>query len=112
MQERPDGRLGPVFLSDRGDDDWGDDGAPADADAFVQRFLADPAHANLLRATSTPGSGARPDGGAPAEPGVPRTLAEFHGLPADRRREAAMRMTRRQRESLLGLVKPGEGGYL
>ena len=75
MDERPDGRLAPVFLTDRGGDDWGDDGAPADADAFVGRFLADPANANLLRATSTPGSGAKPDGGAAPEAHVPRTLA-------------------------------------
>ncbi|MFW6145730.1 MAG: hypothetical protein ACOC7R_00185 [Planctomycetota bacterium] len=112
MEERPDGRLAPVFLNDRGDDAWDEDGPPADADAFVQRYLADPANANLLRATSTPGSGAKPVGGAPAEADVPRTLAEFHSLPADRRRDAAMQMTRRQREALLGLIKPGEDGYL
>ena len=112
MEERPDGRLAPVFLTDAGDQAWGEAGAPADADAFVSRFLAAEANANLLRAASAPGSGARAAGGPPADDRGPRTLAEFHALPADRRREAAMRMTRRQRETLLGLVKPGRDAYL
>jgi len=112
MAEGDDGELCPVFLDEAGRVELAEDGSAPDADAFVGRFLADPAQANLLRSSSVPGSGARPVGGtAPAE-AVPQTLAEFNALPASRRRDAAMRMSRRQREAMLGIARPGADGYL
>ncbi len=43
---------------------------------------------------------------------MPRTLQEFRALPADRRAAAALAMTRRQRDELLGRCPAGSEGYL
>lgn len=55
---------------------------------------------------------------APAAPAVqavdaaPRTLQEFRALPAERRTAAALAMTRRQRDEMLGRCPAGREGYL
>ncbi len=112
MTEQADGALAATFLDEQGRVLLADDGAPVDAEAFVERFLADAANANLLSPSSSPGSGARPMGGVVESVGAPSTLAEFHSLPPDQRRAAAMRMSRRQREAMMGVVRPGSDGYL
>jgi hypothetical protein len=93
--------------------------APAGSGRFagvrqlVERFLCQDENANLVGCSVAAGSGARQAGG----PGVhvdnlPRTRAEFLALPAEQRTAAAHRMTRQQRDELLGRNAPRGGGYL
>jgi hypothetical protein len=63
----------------------------------------------LVRAT--PGPAAAPAGDSPAATpaDVPKSLAEFNALPAAQRQIVARRMTRQQRDELLGRRDAGAG---
>lgn len=91
------------------------DGARAvrDVQHLVELFLSQSENANLVRPTVAPGSGARQAGGVAAmtDP-MPRTKAEFLALPPDKRLALAHRMTRPQRDALLGRNAAEGGGYL
>jgi len=112
VAEQTDGGLAPVILDAGGKVELTAEGSPMDVDTFVGRFLSDPSQANLLRSSSAPGSGARPAGRPAGESTPPQTLAEFNALPPGRRRHAAMRMSQKQREAMLGIARPGRDGYL
>jgi hypothetical protein len=82
----------------------GGDEAPAQAENLLLR-----SELGLVRGTQSPPSpAAAPAGDSPgAAPGaapadVPKSLAEFNALPAAQRQLAARRMTRQQRDELLG----------
>lgn len=47
-------------------------------------------------------SAARPPRGAPGPDELPQTVEEFNALPSDQRQEVAYRMTRQQRDALIG----------
>lgn len=109
MSAREDGAFEPVCLDEHGR--AVSEALPNGVATLVDAFLADPANANLVRATARPGSGARPGGGW--EPNAaPNSLNEFHALPPEQRRAAAMRMSRSQRQRLLGLGRPMGANYL
>jgi hypothetical protein len=84
-----------------------------DARHFVDTFLALPENANLVRSTVIPGSGARQAGGVMThmDP-MPQSKAEFLALPPSQRLTVANRMTRQQRDSILGRSSADEGGYI
>jgi hypothetical protein len=108
MVEQPDGQFAPRFFDEQGRAATDEAGTPVEADAFVRGFLSRSENANLVRAGFVAGSGARVGGSADV---LPLTLSDFHALPPSQRRQVALRLSRRQRESLLGMG--GEGvGYL
>jgi len=113
MKEAADGRFEPELSLP---DDWPafDDAPEApDVQQLVGWFLSQPDNANLVRATVTPGSGAKQAGGtADTMEYVPRSKAEFLALPPDERRAVAARMTRNQRDALLGRRPADSGGYI
>ncbi len=112
MVEGADGQFAPCFLDGRGRVAADEAGKLLDADGFVRTYLSRPENANLVRAGSVGGSGARLAGSAAAADGVPTTLADFNALDPRERRRVALKLSRRQREALLGL-RPNEGaGYL
>ncbi len=113
MIETADGRFESHFVSPDGQTALDGDKPFSDAQRFVDAFLAQPENTNLLRSTVTPGSGARPAGGAMTytEP-MPRSKAEFMALPPAERLAVANRMTRRQRDSILGRASADHGDYL
>ena len=84
-----------------------------DARHFVDAFLALPENANLVRSTVIPGSGARQTGGVMThvDP-MPQSKAEFLALPPSQRLNVANRMTRQQRDTILGRSSADEGGYI
>jgi hypothetical protein len=113
MVETPEGRFVPEFAEADGEPMMAGGERVADAQRFVGLFLAMPENANLVRSTVAPGSGARQAGGAATRTDpVPRTRAEFLALPPERRRQVAGRMTRQQRDALLGRGSPDGAGYL
>jgi hypothetical protein len=111
MVQTPDGRLEPEFL-DPGEPPAGGQG-PQDAQALVGLFLSRAENANLVRSMVTPGSGARQAGGLATHLDfMPRSKAEFLSLPSDQRLAVANRMTRQQRDAILGRTGSDGGGYL
>jgi len=65
----------------------------ADADAFVSLFLSLPENANLIKATATPGSGAKPGGVPPNPTGKPQTLDAWNALSPEQQSELGPQMT-------------------
>lgn len=112
MQEVADGRMRPMVLDDDGLPVADESGEPVDMPTFVSLFLSLPENANLVRSAVTPGSGARPAGGAPALDGRPRSLEEFNDLPEPRRMQWAMELGPAKLRALLGLSRPGDRGFL
>lgn len=111
MVQTPDGRLEPEFL-DSGPS-LGDGQGPSDAQGLVDLFLSRTENANLVRSMVTPGSGARQAGGLATHLDfMPRSKAEFLSLPSDQRLAVANRMTRQQRDAILGRTGSDGGGYL
>jgi len=115
IEAGPDGRVEMRLLDadgqPAGEGDGG--GGPPGLQRFVEAFLAAEENANLVRCSVAPGSGARQAGGpGPYVPTVPRTRAEFLALPPEQRLAAAHRMTRQQRDELLGRSAAPGGGYL
>ena len=112
MVPSPDGRLEPEFL-DLGESASAGAECPRDAQALVDLFLSRAENANLVRSIVTPGSGARQAGGlATGLDFMPRSKAEFLSLPSDQRLAVANRMTRQQRDAILGRTGSDGGGYL
>lgn len=102
----PDGPASAAGASAGGD-------SPAGVRQLVEQFLRQDENANLVGCSVAAGSGARQAGG----PGVhvdnlPRTRAEFLALPSEQRAAAALRMTRQQRDELLGRNAQRAEGYL
>lgn len=112
MEALPDGEFAPSFLDEGGRPLLDTDGPVSDVDAFVTSYLSHPSNANLVRSSSVPGSGAKPAGGSSNLVTEPCTLAEFNALPLERRREVALKMSKHQREAMLGISPPTHGGYL
>ena len=111
MDLAEDGRLAPSFLGEDGRP-IADDEAVPDLQTFVGLFLSLPENANLVKANTTPGSGARPAGRA-AEPLTrPRSLEEFNGLPEADRMQWALEMGPERLRTLLGLGRPQDQGFL
>jgi len=113
MIETTDGRFEPHFIGSDGLVAMDGDKPVRDAQRFVEAFLALPENTNLIRSTVTPGSGARQAGGAMTnmEP-IPRSKAEFMALPPSERLAVANRMTRQQRDSILGRGSADQGDYI
>jgi hypothetical protein len=112
MVQAPDGRLEPEFL-DAGDPAAAGGQGPGDVQALVDLFLSRADSANLVRSMVTPGSGARQAGGLATHLDfMPRSKAEFLSLPSDQRLAVANRMTRQQRDAILGRTGSDGGGYL
>ncbi len=112
MVEQEDGQFSPQFLDDRGRAAVDGAGKPIDAETFVRSYLSQPQNANLVRATSAGGSGARLAGLPGQVSGLPQTLADFNSLPPSERRQAALRLSRAERQALLGLPGADRVGYL
>ena len=112
MVEQDDGQFAPRFLDDRGAAAFDEAGRPVDAAGFVRAYLSRPENANLVRAGSLGGSGARLSGTPGGPDGLPVTLEEFNALDPRDRRRVALRLSRRQREALLGLGTHRGAGYL
>ena len=112
MTAEPGGEFAARGLDDAGQPLIDETGQPVDVDALVGQFLSRAENANLVRAASAPGSGARQAGGSPDVEAIPRTLAGFNALSIGQRRQAAMGMSKGQRESLLGIEQAGRAGYL
>lgn len=97
------GQFAPTFMDEDGGGLFDADGPVTDMQKFVAAYLGLPENANLVKATAAPGSGAKPEGGgAPAADGIPQTLAEFNKLTPEQRRDVAARMTKPQRDAMLG----------
>ena len=112
MVQSPDGRLEPEFL-DLGELAPAGAECPTDAQSLVGLFLSRAENANLVRSIVTPGSGARQAGGLATHLDfMPRSKAEFLSLPSDQRLAVANRMTRQQRDAILGRTGSDGGGYL
>ncbi len=113
MIETATGRFEAHFLAHDGQAALDGDKPIRDAQRFVETFLAMPENTNLVRSTVTPGSGARQAGGAMThmDP-TPQSKAEFLALPPSQRLTVANRMTRQQRDSILGRGSADEGGYI
>ncbi len=107
-----DGRLAPAFVDEAGRPIADDDGAVPDVQTFVGLFLSLPENANLVRAGATPGSGARPAGGASGPDARPRSLDEFNGLPEERRMQWALEMGPEKLRTLLGMGRAQDQGFL
>jgi hypothetical protein len=113
MTETDDGRFVPEFADADGQPVFDGPQRVTDTDGFVNWFLSLPENANLVRSTVTPGSGAKPAGGLAVNlDSMPRTKAEFLSLPPDERLGVANRMTRQQRDAILGRDSSDGGGYL
>jgi hypothetical protein len=114
MIETADGRYEAHFTAPDGQAAIDGGNKPIrDARHFVDAFLALPENANLVRSTVIPGSGARQAGGVMThvDP-MPQSKAEFLALPPSQRLTVANRMTRQQRDSILGRSSADEGGYI
>jgi len=114
MVETADGRYEANFTAPDGQAAFDGGSKPIrDARHFVDAFLALPENANLVRSTVIPGSGARQAGGVMThmDP-MPQSKAEFLALPPSQRLTVANRMTRQQRDSILGRSSADEGGYI
>jgi hypothetical protein len=113
MAEQPDGTFGVVPLSPSGLPLQDAEGLVTDVNRFVTGYLSDPLNANLVKATATHGSGAKPSGGSPAPPdGKPRTLDEFNALPEDQRAAVAVSMTKAERHAMFGIGPKASQGFL
>jgi hypothetical protein len=113
MTESADGRFVPEFVDRDGQPLFDGPQHVNDAQRFVDLFLAMPENANLVRSTVTPGSGAKQAGGpATYMDSIPRSKAEFLSLPPEERLAVANRMTRQQRDAILGRGSAEDGGYL
>ncbi|NQU75024.1 MAG: hypothetical protein HQ546_01775 [Planctomycetes bacterium] len=112
MEESSDGQFVPKLLDGQGRPLVDENGTVADVETLVTQYLSEPGNANLLRASLAPGSGVRPAGGPVHLESVPHTLAGFNALPSEARREAAMKMSSRQRKAMLGIAPPENAGYL
>jgi len=103
----------PEFLTADGQPVFDGPERVTDVRRFVDLFLSQPENANLVRSTVTPGSGAKQAGGLATNlDSIPRTKAEFLALPPERRLAVANRMSRQQRDAILGRGSPDGGGYL
>jgi polyhydroxyalkanoate synthesis regulator phasin len=114
MVETADGRYEAHFTAPDGQAAIDGGSKPIrDAQHFVDTFLALPENANLVRSTVIPGSGARQAGGVMThmDP-MPQSKAEFLALPPSQRLTVANRMTRQQRDSILGRSSADDGGYI
>jgi hypothetical protein len=113
MIETADGRYEAHFTAPDGQAALDGNKPIRDARHFVDAFLALPENANLVRSTVIPGSGARQAGGVMThvDP-MPQSKAEFLALPPSQRLTVANRMTRQQRDSILGRSSADEGGYI
>jgi hypothetical protein len=112
MVESAGGQYAACFLDEHGRMALDEAGKLLDAEGFVRAYLSRPENANLVRAGSSGGSGARLAGSAATPDALPLTLADFKSLDPRERRKVALKLSRRQREALLGL-SAGEGtGYL
>jgi len=111
--EVEEGRFVPRFSDSDGRPILDGDKPLADTTKFVERFLSMPENANLVRSTVTPGSGARQAGGMTThmDP-TPRSRAEFLALAPEQRLAVANRMTRQQRDAILGRGSADGGAYL
>ena len=113
MIETTDGRFEARFADPGGQVALDGDKPFRDVRHFVDTFLARPENANLVRSTVLPGSGARQAGAAAtAAVGVPLSKAECLALSPGQRLAAANRMTRRQRDGILGRNASDDGGYI
>jgi len=113
MSETAEGRFAPEFLTADGQPVFDGPERVTDVRRFVDLFLSQPENANLVRSTVTPGSGAKQAGGLAVNmDSMPRTKAEFLSLPPDERLRVANRMTRQQRDAILGRDSSDDGGYL
>jgi len=75
----------------------GGDEAPAQAENLMLR-----SELGAVRGSQSPAAAPVGDPPAAAPADVPKSLAEFNALPAAQRQIAARRMTRQQRDELLG----------
>ncbi len=113
LGETDDGEPALEFLDEAGQPLLDGERPVTDANRVVSDFLARPENANLVRPNVIPGSGARQaGGGGSAGEDLPRTRREFLALPSDERQAAAARMTRAQRDAILGRGGRDDGGYL
>jgi len=113
MAESADGGFAPEFVGADGQPVFDGPQRVTEPQRFVELFLAMPENANLVRPTVTPGSGARRAGGpATSSEPTPRSKAEFLSLPPEERLAVANRMTRAQRDAMLGRGSAEDGGYL
>jgi len=113
MIETSDGRFEPHVADPAGRVALDGDKPVRDVRRFVEAFLALPENANLVRCTVIPGSGARQAGAAVTHlDNLPQSKAEFLALPPSQRLTVANRMTRQQRDSILGRAPAGDGGYI
>jgi len=111
MDLAEDGHLALSFLGGDGRP-IADDEAVPDVQALVSLFLSLPENANLVKANTTPGSGARPAGGAAGALTRPRSLAEFNGLSEADRMQWALEMGPGKLRTLLGLGTAQDRGFL
>ena len=113
MTETDDARFATEFVDADGQPVFDGPQRVTDANRFVHLFLSLPENANLVRSTVTPGSGAKQAGGPTVNmDSTPRTKAEFLSLSPDERLSIANRMTRKQRDAILGRDSVDDGGYL
>ena len=112
MAASEEGQFFPRILDAGGRPLLDDNGPVTDVEAFVEAFLREPANANLVKASSSPGSGARPAGGAAHSEPACRTLTSFNALEPEKRRAMALKMSKRQRQAMLGIAAPDRAGYL
>lgn len=113
VTETADGRFAPEFLDADGQPLFNGPDRVTDSQRFVDLFLSASENANLVRPTVKPGSGARQAGGlATHVDSLPRSKGEFLSLPPDERLAAANRMTRQQRDAILGRGSADDGAYL
>jgi len=113
MSRRADGQFVPECVDADGQPLPDGSEEVAGTQQLVDLFLSLPENANLVRSTVTPGSGARQAGGlANHMDFVPRSKAEFLSLPPEERLAVANRMTRQQRDVVIGRKAAGGGGYL
>ncbi len=113
MIETADGRYEAHFTAPDGQAAFSGGKPIRDTRHFVDAFLALPENANLVRSTVIPGSGARQAGGVMThmDP-MPQSKAEFLALPPSQRLTVANRMTRQQRDGILGRSSADDGGYI
>ena len=112
MDVDADGRLVPKFVDGQGRLIAQGDGKATDMQSFVALFLSLPENANLVKADTVPGSGARPAGGARWSEARPRSLEEFNGLPEEQRMRWALEMGPEKLRTLLGIGQIHDQGFL
>ena len=110
QMERSNGEYVAAFTSGDGQPLYNPAGKVTEMQEFVDIYLRE--HPNLCKAKTTPGSGARPQGGSTHAEGKPHTLTEFNALADDKRMEVAMNMSPEERDAMLGVERAGVGAFL